>query len=120
MARQELPIITPKGKFPLTLPPPALSLDYAYTAADVGNFDQFALTGRELLLVKSTGVFTFTLESAADELGRLGDITTYALGTGLFAMFYYGDKRGWEQGSSKAFLKASNVGIAFAVVRIPG
>lgn len=120
MARQEQPIINPKGVFPITLPPPALSLDFVFTAADAANFDQFSLTGRELLVVKSTGALTITLESVADEYGRLGDITTYAVGTGLFSCFWYGAKKGWEQGSSKAYLKGSTSGIGFAVIRIPG
>jgi hypothetical protein len=120
MARQEQPIINPKGLYPLTLPPPANSLDFIFTAADVANFDQFALTGRELLLVSSTGSNTFTLESVADDLGRLGDITTYGLATGLFSCFWYGNKKGWEQSLSKAFLKGSAATVKFAVIRIPG
>jgi hypothetical protein len=119
MPRQEQPIITPKGPY-VTLPTAALSLDFIFTAADNVNFDQFALTGRELLLVSSSAANTFTLESVIDAQKRLGDITTYAIGTGLFSCFWFGAKDGWEQGLSKAFIKGSAVTVKFAVVRIPG
>lgn len=119
MGRATQPVVTPKGPYP-TLQPAADSLDFVFTACDAVNFDEFAFTGRELLLVTSTGAFTFTLESVTDSYSRVGDITTYALANGEFAAFWFGGRTGWEQSGGKVFLKGSNVGIKFAVLRIPG
>jgi hypothetical protein len=119
MARQVQPIINPKGPYPV-LPPAANSLDFVFTAADVDDFDEFTLTGHELLLVTSGGSHTFTLESVADGQNRTGDITTYAMTIGEFACFWFGQKPGWEQSGGKVFLKGSDAAVKFAVIRIPG
>jgi hypothetical protein len=119
MVRQTQPIINPKGPYP-TLQPAANSLDFVFTACDAVNFDEFTFTGRELLLVTSSGTLTFTLESVADGQNRTGDITTYAMTIGEYAAFWFGSKPGWEQSGGKVFLKGSTTGISFAVVRIPG
>ena len=120
MARQVQPVITPKGPFPGTVA--ALALDYAFTAADASNFDTFAFTGRELILVENTtgGALTFTLESAADPQGRTGDITTYTIAatTGK-SCFWAGSLIGWNQGGFFN-LKGSTAGVKFAIIRIPG
>jgi hypothetical protein len=121
MARQVQPIITPVGPFP-TLQPAANSLDFVFTAADAANFDSFVFSGPTLLLVTSTGVLTFTLESVVDEKARTGDVTTYALDSGQFAAFYFGlpSQAGWRQSTGVVHLKGSTSGISFAVIRLPG
>ena len=122
MARQEQPIITPKGPY-LALQPAADSLDFIFTACDAVNFDQFTFTGRELLLITSTGSFTFTLESVVDDKVRTGDVTTYAMTVGEFAVFSFASSSGgvgWQQSGAKVYLKGSNVGIKFAVIKMPG
>jgi len=118
MPRQAQPIIAPKGPY-LALQPAADSLNFIFTASSVSDFDEFVFTGRELLVVTSTGSYTFTLESVADEKLRTGDVTAYALTNGEYASFWFGKKSGWEQSGGKVYLKGSNAGILFAVVRIP-
>lgn len=120
MGRQALPIVSPKGPYPGVVA--ANGLDFVLTACDVTNFDEFVFTGRELLIVQNSGAstYTFTLESVADPQGRTGDITAYSLAAGLFSIFWFGQKTGWEQAGGKLYLKASNVAVKFAVVRIPG
>ena len=98
MARKDIPIITPKGPYPGTIT--ALMFDFVWTTADNVNFDQFPLTGKELILINNTsaGALTFTLESATDDRGRLGDITTYSVGAGLYSCFWAGNMIGWNNG----------------------
>lgn len=120
MARQTQPIITPKGPYPGVVS--AGNLTFVFTAADVTNFDQFTLTGREMIVAINTHAsspFTFTLESVADDKGRLGDITAYSLAAGEYACFWAGNKTGWDQGG-QFYLRASSVSVKFAVFRIPG
>lgn len=118
MARATQPVIAPKGPYPV-LQPSAGALHFVFTACDAVNFDEFSFTGRELLLVTSTGSYTFTLESVADSQTRVGDITTYAIASGEYACFWAGNTAGWASGG-KFSLKGSNAGVKFAVIRIPG
>lgn len=98
------------------------SADFVWTAADVGNSNSCTLTGRELLLVNNTGgsPYTVTITSAADELGRTGDITTYSLAAGEFAVFGPFPMRGWRQTGGKLYFAGSNAAVKFAVIVIPG
>jgi hypothetical protein len=120
MARATQPVILPKGPYPV-LPVGALALDFVFTVADNVNFDEFAFTGRELILVSNPtgGALTFTLESVADGAQRTGDVTTYSVGAGLFSCFWAGNVVGWNN-SGKFFLKGSAATLKFAVIRIPG
>jgi hypothetical protein len=70
MPRTVLPTIAVVGPYPV-LPVAALSLDFAFTAADNVNANQFPFTGREVLLVQNTAGApgTFTLTSIADSSG---------------------------------------------------
>jgi hypothetical protein len=120
MPRQTLPIITPKGPYP-TLPVAALSLDFAFTTADSVNFDQFPLTGRELIIIQNStgGSLTVTLTSAPDPQGRTSDIATYAVGIGLFSCFWVGKIDGWNQ-AGLFYLQSSASTMKYAIIRIPG
>lgn len=122
MARQAQPIIDVVGPFPTSLPVAANSLDFVFTACDAVNFDSFVFSGPTLLLVTSTGSYTFTLESVVDEKGRTGDITTYAIANGIFSRFYFGmpNQAGWRQSTGVVNIKGSNAGVKFAVIRLPG
>jgi hypothetical protein len=112
-------VIIPKGPYPV-LQPGAGTLHFVFTAADSVNFDEFSFTGRELLLVTSTGSYTFTIESVADDKNRVGDITTYAIANGEFAVFALSQLPGWLQSGGKCSIKGSNAGVKFAVIRMPG
>jgi hypothetical protein len=122
MGRAAQPIIDVVGPFPASLPVAADSLDFVFTACDAMNFDSFVFSGPTLLLVKSTGAYTFTIESVVDEKGRTGDITTYSLANGEYARFWFGlpSQAGWRQSTGLVHIKGSNAGISFAVIRMPG
>jgi hypothetical protein len=114
--------VTPKGPYP-PLPVTALSLDVAFTACDPANHDQFAFTGRELILARNAHADTakwVTLESVAEGVTkRTGDITQYSLGAGKFLAFWAGNLTGWNQSGNKFFLKCESTDIKYAIIRIP-
>lgn len=120
MARKVIPVIIPKGPYPGTVA--ANALDFVFTTADSTNFDEFAFTGRELIVVRNStaGALTFTLESSADPQGRLSDITAYSLAAGEFGVFWAGALPGWNQGSGLFFLRSSASTMDYAIIRIPG
>lgn len=96
--------------------------DITFLAADVGNFEQFVTTGKELILARNVGggPFTITINSVNDPFNRTNDVTAYSLGVGEIAIFGPFDRTGWKQaGSSFIFFEANNVAIEFAVIRIP-
>lgn len=115
-----LPIITPVGPYPATVG--ALALNFAFTAADASNGNSIALTAHEVLLAynSDTGSHTITFTSAADLQGRTQDITSYALGAGLYAVFNYrGGLNGWKQGDGTAHVTANDATVKFAVLYVP-
>lgn len=118
MARKQIPVITPLGPHP-TLPVTATALNFVFTTADSVNFDQFNFTGKELIIIRNStgGALTVTLESVADDLRRTGDVTTYSVGAGLFAMFLVSSLVGWNNGG-QFFLRSSASTMDYAVVKI--
>jgi hypothetical protein len=119
MARKQIPIISPLGPYPGTVA--ANALDFVYTTADNVNFDQFAFTGRELIIVRNTtgGALTVTFESVADPQGRTSDITTYSVGAAEQAVFWVGNLVGWNN-AGQFFMRSSAATMDYAVIRIPG
>jgi hypothetical protein len=112
---------TPPGPY-ITGQPTALSLNFAFAACDASNGNSFPITGREILLVQNSGMsgYTFTVSSVADGLGRTNDITTYALGAGLFAAVNFrGGVTGWKQTDGTVHLACSNAAILYAVITTP-
>lgn len=96
--------------------------DFAWTAADTSNQNAVVSTGRELVLVFNSGgsAYTVTITSVADELGRLGTITTYSVGAGEYAVFGPFPVKGWRQAADlKLYLEASNAAVKFAVIKLP-
>lgn len=120
MARKQIPVIAPLGPYP-TLPVSALALNFVFTTADSVNFDQFNLTGRELIIVRNStaGALTVTFESVADPQRRTGDITTYTVGVGLFAVLWIGNITGWDN-AGQFFMRSSASTMDYAVIKIPG
>lgn len=117
-ARQILTRTTVVGPYP-SLQPTADSLDVTFTACDAVNFDEFVMSGNDVLLVwNSDGAnpYTFTLESVADDLQRTGDVTTYSLAAGEIGAFKFNKKAGWMQTSGECHIKGSNAAIKFAVL----
>lgn len=99
------------------------SLDATFTAADVSNGNSYVATGKEMVIVlnsHASSAYTFTVTSVADDLGRTGDITTYSLAAGEYAVVGPVPVRGWRQPSSgKVLIAGSNAAIKFLVIRIP-
>jgi len=113
--------VTPLGPYP-TLPVSATTLDLAWTAADVSNFNSFLLQGPAIILVRNvhaSSPFTFTLTSSADARGRTGDITTYSLAAGKVAAFNLNSTAGWLQTDGSFYLAGSDVSIQFCIIRLP-
>jgi hypothetical protein len=88
-------------------------------AADTVNGNEFTPNGNEILLVQNTdaSAHTFTLSSAADELGRTGDITAYSVAATSFAAIQLSHVRGWAQSDGTIHLTSSNSNLKFAVLR---
>lgn len=121
MVRTALPIIVPASPYPPAAGFAALALDFLFTAGDNVNNNKFAATGRELLIVQNTGggAGTFTITSAPDERGRVGDITTYSVGVGLFSVWGPVPLLGWRQTDGQIYLTPSAATMKFAVIRLP-
>ena len=118
MPRTALTPIVPKGPHPGTVS--ATDLDFLFTAADVANKNDFALTGDEVILVHNTGgsAHTITLITVNDPQNRLGTIAGYSVGAGLFAVFSARDITGWKQTDGKFYLEANHAEIEFAILKI--
>lgn len=116
MARTAIPVLDPPGF--LTLPVTAGTADLTLTAADATNFNSAPCTGHEVLLAQGTG--TVTVHSAADALGRTGDVTTYTLSAapkvsvlGPFPV------NGWRQTDGTLHVDASAATVLLGVVQLP-
>ena len=93
--------------------------DLTWTAADVANMNSFTMTGKETVYVWNTdvGAHTCTLTSAADQLGRTKDITSYSVGASKISVFGPFATLGWRQSTGKFFLQANDATVKFAIVR---
>lgn len=92
-----------------------------FTAADVANKEEFAITGRELLLADNTGAgaHTITINSVADPYNRAKDITAESIAAGTLRMFGPFDLVGWMQTDGNLYFEANDAEVEFAVVRLP-
>jgi hypothetical protein len=99
------------------------SLDLTFTAADVAGDpinEQFVPARDNLLLVwnkHATDPKTFTLNSAADDKKRTGDITAFSVGAGEIAAFRI-KKAGWMQTTGYVTLEGSSADIWFCVLAL--
>lgn len=102
-------------------PNPSAGVAVTMTAADTSNKEQFALTGREILLVHNTGAssYTYTITSVADPYGRTGDITTQSIAAGAIHTLGPFGLAGWQQTDGRLYLEASNTAVKFGVVALP-
>lgn len=90
-----------------------------FTAADLVNLNQFAPTGRELLIIRNTaGVSgTWTATSIEDSFGRVEHITAETLTAGQVRVYGPTALEGWKQVDGFFYLQGSAVTIEFAVIR---
>jgi hypothetical protein len=97
--------------------------DFTVAASTLTDGDTFVCTGRELLFVQNldAGAVTITITSVADEKNRVGDITTYSVGIGEFAMFSVGltNQLGWKAPAGTVRITCSDVDLKVAVLRLP-
>lgn len=97
--------------------------DFTFVAASAGA-DTFVCNGRDIILVQNTGAGarTVTITSLADEKNRTGDITTYSLAAGEFAVFGCGltNSPGWKNTSTGAItITGSHAEVKVAILRLP-
>ncbi len=118
MPRTALTVLTPPGPHPGTVS--ADAADFAWEAGDNVNGNDFSPTGEELLLIRNdnVGAQTVTITTVADKLGRTGDITTYSVGIGEYAVFGPFAVEGWRQTDGKIHVACSAADVMFALMRI--
>jgi hypothetical protein len=116
--------LTPKSlplKYPV-LPITANALDFAFTpaGADFADGASFPMTEKEILIVHNAnaGVQTVTITSVIDPYSRTGNITSYSLGIGEYAVFPQFQKAGWVQSDGTLWFAASATDVEFAVLRL--
>lgn len=100
----------------------ANSADITMTAADTVNDNQFVASSNDLVIAYNGGgsAYTITITSAADpHYGRSGDIETYSLGAGEFAVFGPFKRPGWVQSDGYVYLEASSTSVEFGVIALP-
>lgn len=114
MARQTLTKTTVPG------PNPTAGTAVTMTAADTVNKEQFALTGKEIVVVQNTDTVsrTYTINSVADPYGRTGDITAASIAAGAIHVLMPGTI-GWKQTDGMLYLEASNALVKFGVLTVP-
>ena len=105
------------------LPLSADSADLTFTPAGASFADGagFAMSGRELLIVRNptAGALTATITSVADRRKRTGNITAYSIGAGELAVFGPFPPEGWQQSDGQLYIAGSAAGLEFAVLRLP-
>lgn len=122
MARLLLTVQQLLARYP-TLPVTANAADFVFTAAGAAFVDgvRFPHTGREIVLIRNdnVGAQTVTVESVVDPQNRTGDITTYSVGIGEYAVFNAMALTGWTQPSGEFWLTATAADVMFAILRLP-
>ena len=92
-----------------------------FTAADVANKEQFALTGKEIVVARNSGASarTVTINSVAIN-GRTGDITADSIAAGATHVYGpFNPDGGWAQTDGTLHLEADNAEVLFAVFVLP-
>lgn len=113
MGRTTLTKTTPLGK--RTDKYTANAADLTMTAADTGNTNQFAASGKDLVIAHNTSVgtpYTVTIGNVVPE----NDIAAYSLGAGEYAVFGPFELDGWVQTDWKVYLEGENAAVKFGVL----
>ena len=120
MARTDLTVTTALGPYGDYTAANVADLDM--DAADPSNKNQYTPSSRDLVIAHNTGgsAYTITITSAADPTyGRTGDIDSYSLGAGEYAVFGPFVRAGWVQSDGYVYLEASNALVLFGVIALP-
>ncbi len=118
MARTTLTKVKAQGSFGTY---GAGTVDVTMAAADVANGNQWACSGNDLLVAHNTGAsaYTVTVTSVADPItNRTGNITTYSLAAGDYAVFGPFGAVGWQQSDGYIYVDASNASVKLGVVQL--
>ena len=118
MPRQTLTPLVALGEFGSYV---ANAADVTMTAADAANKEQFVATPRQIVFAHNTGAGarTVTITSVADEKGRSGDIATYSIGAGEYAVFGpFTSAQGFRQTDGYIYLEAAHAEVKFGVVTL--
>lgn len=115
MPRQTLTKTTSPG------PNPTAGVAVTMTAADTVNKEQFALTGREVLIIQNTGAsaYTYTITSVADPYNRTGHITAQSIAAGAIHVIGPLGLEGWRQTDGNLYLEANNAAVKYGVITLP-
>jgi hypothetical protein len=92
-----------------------------FTAANTTDKEQFALSGRDVLLIHNTAgaAATWTATSVEDAYGRTEHIAAESIAAGAIRMFGPIAMEGWRQTDGNFYLEASAATVRFAVIRLP-
>ena len=117
MARTSLTPLTALGAYGSYS---ANAADLAMTAADIVNQNQATFGTKILLIAHNTGgsAQTVTVTSVTDPYNRDGDITTYSVGAGEYAVFGPFVPAGWLQSDGKLYFEADSADVLFGLVRL--
>lgn len=93
---------------------------YIWAAADEVNKNEFLLTGREVLLIKSAdaGSQDVIISSVVDRFGRTGDLTVSVDASEEVTLAFL-DREGWMQSNGMLYLECAVNTLSFAILRLP-
>lgn len=99
---------------------PGGEVAYTWEAHDTVNENEFVLTGREVLLIKSTdaGSQDVVIDSVPDQYGREGPLTV-SIPAGEEVALAFLSREGWAQPEGTLHLDCTVATIAYAVLRLP-
>jgi hypothetical protein len=97
--------------------------DLTWTAGDATNGNQFAATGREIVLARNTdtATHTVTIVSVNDPYGRSADASEQLATSGSsgdHTAFGPVPRIGWQQSDGKVYIDVTDATIELAVLRL--
>jgi len=99
----------------------ALGADFTWAGSDAGSGNSFVCTGKEIILAWNSGSEerTITIDSVNDQFKRERDITTYAVGIGLYSVFGPFPVAGWIQTDGNIYVTTSHAELKLAIFKLP-
>lgn len=90
------------------------------TAADATNKEQFALTGKEIIIARNSGAGarTVTITSVAVN-GRTGHITADSIAAGATHVYGPFNPNGWKQTDGMIYFEAEHAEVLYTVIVVP-